>query len=36
MDTANNEKIFKPVLEISYEEIPTNMINPATKTQLSF
>jgi len=35
MDSAANEKIFKPLLEITYEEMQVNMIGPETKTQLN-
>lgn len=36
MDTAVNERIIKPLLEITYEEMPVAMIGPATKAKLSF
>jgi hypothetical protein len=36
MNSAANEKIFKPMLEISYEEMPVSMISSETQTQLQF
>ena len=36
MDISVNERIFKPVLEIAYEEMPTSMIGLTTKASLTF
>ncbi len=36
MDSSVHERIFKPVLEIAYEEMPVSMIGPSTKTKLNF
>jgi hypothetical protein len=36
MNSVDHEKIFKPLLEITYEEIPVSMISPNTKAELRF
>lgn len=36
MDSSAHERILKPLLEITYEEIPVSMIGPTTKTGLHF
>jgi hypothetical protein len=36
MNAAAQEKIYKPLLEITYEEIPVSMISSNTKTELKF
>jgi hypothetical protein len=36
MNAADHEKIFKPLLEITYEEIPVSMISTNTKAELKF
>jgi hypothetical protein len=36
MDSDVNERIFKPVIEITYEEMPVSMIGASTKASLNF